>query len=191
MTANSNDGLTDEEAELLLGRISALRLKADSTLSLIETRLEKRLANGGGDGSSSSASSSRPPPPPLPSAPLPLASPSMDASASFAQNAIRAVQSRLGRPTTSDENATLTNAMVEALSILSTGGEAAHRARLGEPFLNSLSMASSAQLWASLMEAIETVGRDGGAFDVANVATAMTEAVSTVVSAQLTSLIGL
>ena len=81
--------------------------------------------------------------------------------------------------------------MVEALSILTTGGEAAHRAMLGEPFLTALSVASSAQLWASLMEAIETVGRDGGAFDVASVATALTEAVSAVVSGQLTSLIGL
>ena len=85
----------------------------------------------------------------------------------------------------------MTNAMMEALSILTTGGEAAHRALLGEPFLTSLSVASSAQLWASLMEAIETVGRDGGAFQVASVATALTEAVSTVVSAQLTNLIGL
>ena len=38
----------------------------------------------------------------------------------------------------------------------------------------------------------ETVGRDGGgAFEVAKVAAALTEAVSAVVSAQLTSLIGL
>ena len=36
-----------------------------------------------------------------------------------------------------------------------------------------------------------TVGRDGGAFEVASVATALTEAVSAVVSAQLTNLIGL
>ena len=164
--------------------------KVNSVLAVVEADLTERLASGG-DGSSSSASSSRPPPPPLPSVPLPLASPSIDATASLAQNAIRAVQSRLGRPTTSEENVTLTNAMVEALSVLTTGGEAAHRAMLEEPFLNSLSVASSAQLWASLMEAIEAVGRDGGTFQVASVATALTEAVSAVVSAQLTNLIGL
>ena len=44
----------------------------------------------------------------------------------------------------------------------------------------------------SRRKAIETVGRDGGgAFEVAKVAAALTEAVSAVVSAQLTSLIGL
>ena len=118
----------------------------------------------------------------------PLAS--IDATASLAQNAVRAVESRLGRPTTPEETAALTNALTEALSILTTGGEAAHRARLGEGILTALSTAPSAQLWASLMEAIETVGRDG-AFEVAKVSTALTEAVSTVVSAQLTNLIGL
>ena len=163
--------------------------KVNSVLAIVETDLAERLASGGG-GSSSSASSSRPPPPP-PALPLPLASPSIDATASLAQNATRIVQSRLGRPMTTEENASITNAMMEALSILTTGGEAVHRARLGEPVLNSLAVASSAQLWASLLDAIETVGRDGSAFEVASVATALTEAVSTVVSAQLTNLIGL
>ena len=85
----------------------------------------------------------------------------------------------------------MTSALTEALSILTTGGEAARRAQLDANVLTALSTAPSAQLWASLMEAIETVGRDGGAFEVASVATALTEAVSTVVSAQLTNLIGL
>jgi hypothetical protein len=92
---------------------------------------------------------------------------------------------------TPEETAALTNALTEALSILTTGGEAAHRARLGEGILTALAVASSAQLWASLLEAIDTVGRDGGSFEVASVTTALTEAVSAVVSGQLTSLIGL
>lgn len=86
----------------------------------------------------------------------------------------------------------MTSALAEALSILTTGGEAARRAQLDANVLTALSTAPSAQLWASLMEAIEAVGRDGGgAFEVAKVAAALTEAVSAVVSAQLTSLIGL
>ena len=51
----------------------------------------------------------------------------------------------------------MTSALAEALSILTTGGEAARRAQLDANVLTALSTAPSAQLWASLMEAIEAV----------------------------------
>ena len=92
--------------------------------------------------------------------PLPSAPPPINAASSLAQNAVRAVESRLGRPTTTVENETVTSALAEALSILTTGGEAARRAQLDANVLTALSTAPSAQLWASLMEAIEAVGRD-------------------------------
>ena len=93
--------------------------KVDSVLAIVETDLTERLASGGGGGgSSSSTTSSRPPPPPpLPSS-SPSASPPINATSSLAQNAIRAVESRLGRPTTTEENATLTSALLSDPLIL-------------------------------------------------------------------------
>ena len=167
----------------------------DVLMARVEADLTERLVSGGRGGSSSSGSSIRPPPPPP--LPLPAASSSpassafsIDASSSLARNALRAVQLRLGRSLTAAENAAMMGAMTEALSILAAGSESSRQAQLNANLLDALTVASSAQLWASVLEAIQTAGRDG-AFEVAKVSAALTEAVSAAVSAQLASLIGL
>ena len=167
----------------------------DVLMARVEADLAERLVSGGRGGSSSSGSSSMPPPPPPPPPPdVASLQPafSVDVSASLAQNAVRVVQVRLGRSLSAAENAAILNALAEALSVLTTGDETARQAKLSESFPIALASPSSAQLWASVLEALQAVSGGGEAgSEVARVADAINEAVSTVVGAQMTSVFGL
>lgn len=164
----------------------------DVLMARVEADLTERLVSGGRGGSSSSGSSSMPPPPPPPRVASSQPAFSVDVGASLAQNAVRVVQVRLGRSLSAVESATILNALAEALSVLTTSDETARQAKLSESFPIALASPSSAQLWASVLEALQAVSGGGEAgSEVARVADAINEAVSTVVGAQMASVFSL
>jgi hypothetical protein len=99
-------------------------------------------------------------------------------------NAIRLVQSRLGRALTQAETETLDTGLVEAFSLLTTGNQAQRRATLQLVALTTLSTPAGAQLWASMLEVLTIDG--GGSFSsVDGFVNALINAVSAIAGAQL------
>ena len=114
-------------------------------------------------------------------APAPI---QLDVSVSMSTNAIRLVQSRLGRALTQAETETLDTGLVEAFSLLTTGNQAQRRATLQLVALTTLSTPAGAQLWASMLEVLTIDG--GGSFSsVDGFVNALINAVSAIAGAQL------
>ena len=109
----------------------------------------------------------------------------LDVSVSLSTNGSRLVQSRLGRAMTQAETEALDAGLVEAFSLLTTGGEAQLRATLQLVAFTTLSTPAGAQLWASLLEVATTPVAEGGSFSVNGFAQALTNAVSAIAGAQL------
>ena len=140
----------------------------------VEAEMSRRLSGdgGGGDGSGGASSGARstrstvsdrsasPPPPELPPVPVvvaavPVVLEAVDHGASTSANARRLLEGRIGRRLSASEAARLDDALLEALSVLQTGGADA-RHRLGaQPMGGALVMPGVAQLWASTVEAAE------------------------------------
>jgi hypothetical protein len=155
-----------------------------AVMASVESEMRSRLADGGGAGaSSSSSSSSLLPMPNQPAQPAP-APIQLDVSVSMSTNAIRLVQSRLGRALTQAETETLDTGLVEAFSLLTTGNQAQRRATLQLVALTTLSTPAGAQLWASILEVLTIDG--GGSFSsVDGFVNALINAVSAIAGAQL------
>ena len=119
-----------------------------------------------------------------PAQPAPAPAPALDVSVSMSTNAIRLVQSRLGRALTQAETETLDTGLVEAFSLLTTGNQAQRRATLQLVALTTLSTPAGAQLWASMLEVLTIDG--GGSFSsVDGFVNALINAVSAIAGAQL------
>ena len=118
-----------------------------------------------------------------PAQPAPTPTPALDVSVSMSTNAIRLVQSRLGRALTQAETETLDTGLVEAFSLLTTGNQAQRRATLQLVALTTLSTAAGAQLWASMLEVLTIDG--GCSFSVDGFVNALSNAVSAIAGAQL------
>ena len=151
-----------------------------AVMTSVESEMRSRLTDSGGAGASSSSSSSLLPMPNPPAQPAPT---QLDVSVSMNTNAIRLVQSRLGRALTQAETETLDTGLVEAFSLLTTGNQAQRRATLQLVALTTLSTAAGAQLWASMLEVVTTDG--GGSFSVDGFVNALSNAVSAIAGAQL------
>ena len=83
------------------------------------------------------------------------------------------------------ETEALDAGLVEAFSLLTTGGEAQLRATLQLVALTTLSTPAGAQLWASLLEVATTPVAEGSSFSVNGFVSALTNAVSAIAGAQL------
>ena len=100
-------------------------------------------------------------------------------------NAQRLVQGRLGRALTQAETEALDAGLAEALSVLTAGTQAQHTATLQLVALTSLSTPAGAQLWASFLDVVKAPLDSGGNFSVDTFVSALSNAVSTIVGAQL------
>ena len=174
-------------------------------VAAVELAMVARLGEGGSGGvggsSSSSSASSTPvpqpqqpqqpqqppslplpqPPPPLVPVPAPVQPQqpfSIDASQSLLANIRALLGSRLGRPLTPPELASLESALEQALGILQAGGAAAQRQLLATGILAAMLDPGAAQLWASTLEAAES-----GSTDVAAIAQAIVDSCSAVSAA--------
>ena len=151
-----------------------------AVVAAVETEMRRMLGGergeGGGTygrsgdpgGGSSSARSTRstvsdrstsPPPPDLPPIPVMVTAvpvlEAVDPGASMSANARRLLEGRIGRRLSASEASRLDEALLEALSLLQTGGADA-RQRLGaQPMGGALVIPGMAQLWAATVEAAE------------------------------------
>ena len=107
-------------------------------------------------------------------------------SMSLRSNAHRLVQSRLGRPMTEEESDALDAGMIEALRVLRVGTDEDHQATLQSIALTALSTTAGALLWACLLDEAEQ-----GVQNVSAYAAAVSATASTIVTAQLSSALGL
>jgi hypothetical protein len=137
----------------------------------------------------SAPSSVCPTPPPPPSLPQ-VAAPaffSIYPSQPILENFRRLVELRLRRPLSSEDVATLANALDEGLSLLQSGGGEERRQLLGAAsFTAAIATSGAAQLWACCMEVAERP-----VTDVAAVAQAVVAACSAVAAMLFSAAIGL
>ena len=124
--------------------------------------------SGDPGGGSSSARSTRstvsdrstsPPPPDLPPIPVVVAAvpvlEAVDPGASMSANARRLLEGRTGRRVSASEASQLDEALLEALSVLQTGGADTRQQLSAQPMGGALVVPGMAQLWASAVEAAE------------------------------------
>ena len=140
-----------------------------------------RLAEGGGASSSgsgapsSSSSAASTPPPLLPLPPAPRFA--IATTLSLHANLHRLVEHRLRRPLTAPEEAAITAALDEGLSMLQSGGAAARQQLLATNVLLALASQGASWLWSAALESIEEQGQSPS---VATVAAAIMESCNSV-----------
>ena len=132
----------------------------------------------------SGATSPRPPSDAMPTTEAVLIPESLDPSSSVSANARALLEARLSRPLTAAEAQQLDAALVTALSVLQSGGDAAHRRLIATDMARALLTPAAAQLWAVVVEAaVEGDVPNAAAFGEAVEAGASTIAGALLVSA--------
>jgi hypothetical protein len=162
---------------------AAAQADVGELIAVVESAMRARLGgsaaggsrSSGGDGSSAASARSTPPPGSMPVAVAVEVPSHVDAASTLSVNARRLVQGGLSRAMLEAETAQLDAALSEALSLLQAGGEEGRRRLLGETMAVALLTPGAAQLWASIVEAV-----DGGVPSVAAVCNSLVDHASAV-----------